>query len=111
MLDLVDAIGTLQFGVLDNQLRCERVMQGDAHVLVDGGGEQEACVLLIVRWQVRTATAQRDSQRTARDNHPAILRSRRSSRSCPRTLPFPRALPWAGFLGPFRPQTRNLPQP
>src|SRR5262245_19112072 len=75
MLNLVNIGDTLELGILDDQLWDKGVVQGDANILVDGRGEQEAGVLLIVRRQVSAATAQRDSQRAACDDHPANLPS------------------------------------
>src|ERR1700686_4042148 len=47
-------------------------MQGDVDVLVDGRGDNETGVLAVVRRQVGAATAQRDAQRAASDDHGAF---------------------------------------
>lgn len=44
-------------------------MHGDAHVLIDGRGDEEAAVLLIVGREVRASAAEGNAQWASADDH------------------------------------------
>ncbi len=52
----------LQLGILHDQIRHKGFVQSDIDVSVDGGGDEEAGVLLIIRRQIRAASAEADPQ-------------------------------------------------
>ena len=60
-----DVGDALDLRILDDQLAHERLVHGDVDVLVDGGGDEEAAVLAVVRRQVGAAAAEADAQGTA----------------------------------------------
>src|SRR6476661_5751132 len=80
MLDVLGPIDVLEPGVFQEDPLDERAHDGDIHVLVDRGREEEAPVLAIVRRQVGPAAAQRDPEGTARDDH-------RRSTAAPKSYP------------------------
>ena len=69
MFHLVYGEDALEFGVLDNQLRNEGLVERDVNVLVDRGGNEKSGMLAIVRRQVGPTASKGDSKRRTRDNH------------------------------------------
>ncbi len=58
MLDLVRGGHPLQPGVLQNPLGHESLVQGDVDVFVDGRGDEETRVFLVIAGEVRAAAAE-----------------------------------------------------
>src|SRR5277367_1563543 len=73
MLYLLDPFHVFELRILHNNPRTKRFVDRDVNVAVDGRGNYKAGMLPVVRRQVRSAAAEANSQRTARDDHRASL--------------------------------------
>jgi hypothetical protein len=71
MLDLIDALDVFELGVLDNDPRTKRFVDGDVDVPADRGRDYKASVLLVIGREVGAAAAEADSQRTPGYDHRA----------------------------------------
>ena len=80
VLDLVGLVDPLELAVLEEVVVGEGAVDRDVDVLGDGGRDDHAAVLLVVRRQVGAAAAQRDPQRRAGDQH--ALTPRRLAGTC-----------------------------
>jgi hypothetical protein len=74
MFDLLHRLDQLGFGVLDDELLLEGIVQGDVDVFVNGRGDHEAGMLAVVRRQVGAAASEGNAQRAASDDHARGLR-------------------------------------
>ncbi len=62
MLDGIDGRDALQLGILDDQVRHERLVERDVDVLVDGGGDEKTRVFAVIAGQVGAAAAEGNAQ-------------------------------------------------
>jgi len=58
-----------QLRILHDQIRHERVVQGDIDVFVNGRRDEKSAELFVIRRQIRAAAAERDAKRRTRDDH------------------------------------------
>src|SRR5260370_23458696 len=73
MLNFIHALHILKLGVLDNDPRTKRFVDGDLDVTVDRGGNYKASMLPVIGGKIGTAAAETDSQRTSSNDHRADL--------------------------------------
>ncbi|MEZ5286833.1 MAG: hypothetical protein R2712_18900 [Vicinamibacterales bacterium] len=69
VLHLVDLVHVLQLRVLQEDAGHEGPHHRHAHAFVDGRGDEEASVLLVVGGQVRAPASKGDAERAAGDDH------------------------------------------
>ena len=62
VLDVVDAGGAFEFGVFDDDLLLKGAMLRKVDVFIDGGGDEETAVRLIVGREIGAAAAERDAE-------------------------------------------------
>lgn len=72
MLNRPDILDPLQRRVLEEVIGCKRTVDADVDVPVDRGGDDESPESLVVRGQIRPASADRDPQRCACNEHGGV---------------------------------------
>src|ERR1700688_4462684 len=73
MLDLVDALHVFELGILDNNSRTKRFVNGDVDVAANRRGNHKASVLPVIGWKVGASAAETYPQRAPGDDHRAGL--------------------------------------
>ena len=69
VLNFLHRLDPFHLGVLDDELIDDRLVQGDVNVLIDGASDDEPAVFAVIGRQIGSASAQRNAQGAARDDH------------------------------------------
>jgi hypothetical protein len=69
MLDLVDALHVFELGILNDDSRTKRFVNGDVDVAANRSGDYKSGMLPVIRRKVSAAAAKTDPQRTSGDDH------------------------------------------